>query len=148
MICPWCSHAGSKVVDSRDAGSTIRRRRECEGCGDRFTTHETIERRLPQVVKKDGERQAFDGEKLQQGMGLACRKRPVTRAQIDDAVDAITQKLASRPGKEIRSTQVGELVLEQLLVLDRVAYLRFASVYQELASPEEFLELLQPLLRR
>ena len=147
MICPWCSHDGSKVVDSRDAGSTIRRRRVCEGCEERFTTHEVVERRLPQVVKKDGERQTFDGQKLLKGMFLACRKRPVTRTQIDEAVDAITQKLASRPGKEIQSTQVGELVLEQLLSLDRVAYLRFASVYQELASPEEFLELLRPLLR-
>ena len=148
MTCPWCSHDASKVVDTRDTGSLVRRRRECEGCGERFTTHEVVERRMPQVVKKGGEREAFDAQKLLKGMFLACRKRPVTRAQIDDAVIAVTQKVASRPGREIHSTQVGELVLEQLLELDRVAYLRFASVYQELASPEEFLELLQPLLSR
>jgi transcriptional repressor NrdR len=148
MTCPWCGHDSSRVVDSRDTGTLVRRRRACEGCGERFTTHEVVERRLPQVVKKDGERQRFDEQKLLTGMYLACRKRPVTRSQIEHAGSAITQIVASRPGKEIRSTQVGELVLEQLLRLDRVAYLRFASVYQELASPEEFLELLQPLLSR
>ncbi len=147
MICPWCSHDASRVVDSRDTGTLVRRRRECESCGERFTTHEVVERRLPQVVKKDGERQPFDEQKVLKGIYLACRKRPVTRLQVEEALVAITQKLGSRPGREIQSTQVGELVLEQLLTLDRVAYLRFASVYQELASPEEFLELLQPLLR-
>lgn len=146
MTCPWCGHDASRVVDSRDTGTLVRRRRECEGCGDRFTTHEIVERRLPQVVKKDGERQPYDAQKLLKGLYLACRKRPVSPAQIDDAVEAITQQVAGRPGREIQSTQVGELVLKQLLILDRVAYLRFASVYQELASPEEFLELLQPLL--
>ncbi len=148
MICPFCSHTSSKVIDSRDTGPSIRRRRECEGCGERYSTQETIERKLPQVVKKDGERQAFDEQKLLKGLYLACRKRPVTRTRIEGAVENIVQELSGRPGKEIDSTAVGALVLSELLELDRVAYLRFASVYQELASPEEFLELLQPLLKR
>ncbi|MCB9741279.1 MAG: transcriptional repressor NrdR [Alphaproteobacteria bacterium] len=147
MICPYCEHDGSKVVDSRTLGESIRRRRECEGCARRFTTHERIERRLPAVVKKSGVREAFDRDKLRQGLDVACRKRAVSSERLDQAAALIERRVLHEAEKgEIASVRLGALVLEELLLIDRVAYLRFASVYQELASPEQFLELLQPLL--
>lgn len=146
MNCPFCSHDSTRVLDSRDAGSSIRRRRVCESCGKRFTTHERLEQRLPQVVKKDGNRQAFDREKLRFGLLLACRKRPVETDALELAADKLVQKVISESDREVSSERLGDLVLEALLELDRVAYLRFASVYLELASPEEFLEILNPLI--
>ncbi len=147
MICPFCQHPSSRVVDSRVAGDSIRRRRECDDCGRRFTTHERVEWRMPQVVKKSGARQAFSRDKVRAGLALACRKRPVPEAALEASVDAIERRLLATGEREIASTTIGAHVLEELQKLDRVAYLRFASVYQEFATPEEFLELLQPLLR-
>jgi len=145
--CPYCSHTSTRVLDSRDAGGSIRRRRACEDCGKRFTTHERLEQSfLPQVVKKDGTRQTFDPEKLRFGFALACRKRPVSTEALELAAEQVVQKVLAESDREVHSTRLGELVLEALLELDRVAYLRFASVYQELASPEEFLEILNPLI--
>lgn len=146
MICPICQHHQSRVVDSRVTGDSIRRRRECEQCGRRFTTHERVEWRMPQVVKKSGAREAFDRAKLLGGFHLACRKRPVSPDAIEAAVDSIEARVRGSGERELRSVRIGEMVLAHLLTMDRVAYLRFASVYQEFATPEEFLELLNPLL--
>jgi transcriptional repressor NrdR len=105
-----------------------------------------LEQRLPQVVKKDGTRQPFDREKLRFGFALACRKRPVSTEDLELAAENVVQKVVAESDREVHTTRLGELVLEALLELDRVAYLRFASVYQELATPEEFLEILNPLI--
>ena len=146
MNCPFCQHLVSRVVDSRVAGDAIRRRRACDGCGRRFTTHERIERRMPVVVKKSGAREAFERDKVYAGLSLACRKRPVPERALEVAADSVEHQVLALGEREVPARQVGALVLEELLSLDRVAYLRFASVYQEFASPEEFLEILQPLL--
>lgn len=145
MLCPFCGHPDSRVVDSRTAGDTIRRRRECEGCERRYTTHERVELRLPEVQKKDGRREAYDREKVVMGIRIACRKRPIAEEQIHSAADRVALRVAA-VDRVIETRKVGEFVLEELLAMDRVAYLRFASVYQEFASPEAFVELLQPLL--
>ena len=129
-------------------GDAIRRRRECERCEKRYTTHERVEWRMPQVVKKSGGRQPFDRAKVHGGFQLACRKRPVTPDALELAVDAIEARLRRSAEREIASMKIGEMVLEELVKLDRVAYLRFASVYQEFATPEEFLVLLKPLLSK
>ncbi len=146
MNCPYCHHPSTRVLDSRDAGGFIRRRRACEECERRFTTHERLEQRLPQVVKKDGTRQPFDREKLRFGFALACRKRPVSTEDLELAAERVVQRVVAESDREVNTTRLGELVLEALLDLDRVAYLRFASVYQELATPEAFLEILNPLI--
>ncbi len=148
MNCPFCRDGDSRVVDSRAVGGTVRRRRECTACGRRFTTTEQVERRLPSVVKKSGAREAFQRDKVLDGLLLACRKRPVGREELEAATDRVTDRVASAFEREVESRVIGRLVLEELLELDRVAYLRFASVYLELDRPEEFLQLLEPLLER
>lgn len=145
MLCPACQHAEIKVVDSRDAGEAIRRRRECEKCAHRFTTFERIEFKLPEVVKKDGRRQAFNRDKLLAGLRLASRKRPVTEEQLDDACASVERELAKRPGT-VTTAELGELALEELRLLDHVAYLRFASVYHDFRTPADFLDVLRPFL--
>jgi transcriptional repressor NrdR len=146
MNCPFCKHPSSRVLDSRDAGNSIRRRRICDDCERRFTTHERIEFRMPQVVKKDGQRVPFNRDKVLNGFEVALRKRPVTAVAIEAAVDRIFQKVQSLGEREIASREVGEYVLNELRDLDNVAYLRFASVYQETASLEDFMRLLKPLI--
>ncbi len=146
MDCPSCQHADTRVVDSREAVDSIRRRRECQGCGFRFTTFERVEFRLPDVVKKDGRRQAFNRDKLLSGLRLACRKRPVSEEQLDAACGRVERELAKRT--EVSTREVGELMLVELRQLDDVAYLRFASVYHEITTPADFLQVLQPLLER
>lgn len=146
MNCPYCKASASKVVDSRDAGNSVRRRRTCESCGERFTTHERVEQRFPFVAKKGGRRQPFERSRVLSGLELACRKRPVDTESLEEATERISQKVMSLGGGDIDSKVIGEFVLEELLKLDRVAYLRFASVYQETASPEEFMALLKPLI--
>ncbi len=148
MNCPFCHHATSRVVDSRAAGELIRRRRECDECGKRYSTVERLDRRMPQVLKRDGGRQPFDLDKLRRGILVAARKRPVTREQIEAALDRIENRIYTLGTGEVPSTMVGELVLDELRSLDHVAYLRFASVYQAFETPEQFQELLQPLLDR
>jgi transcriptional repressor NrdR len=133
-------------VDSRAAGEGIRRRRECRECGYRFTTHERVERRLPLVVKKDGRREPFNREKVLEGLRLACRKRPVAARLQEEAAVQVEQAVLERGGDEVSSQEVGRVVLAALRSLDLVGYLRFASVYQEVQSPAEFLELLRPWL--
>lgn len=148
MQCPACQHEESKVVDSRDAGDSIRRRRECLGCGHRYTTFERIEFRLPTVVKRDGRRQPFSHDKLLAGLRLACRKRPVSEEQLEDLVLHVERALSRRAGGEVTTEEVGRLALEELRDLDHVAYLRFASVYHAVGSPEDFLDVVRPLLER
>lgn len=148
MLCPACQHEESKVVDSRDAGDSIRRRRECLACGHRYTTFERIEFRLPVVVKRDGRRQPFSHDKLLAGLRLACRKRPVTEEQLEELVLRVERQLSRRAGGEVGTDEVGSLALQELRGLDHVAYLRFASVYHAVGTPEDFLEVVRPLLER
>ena len=148
MRCPFCGHRDSRVIDSWSSEASIRRRRECEGCARRFTTQERAELRLPMVVKKDGRREPFNREKLRTGLSLACRKRPLTAERIDQAVDGVERAALELGEREIQSVEIGRLVLELLWDLDPVAYLRFASVYQELESPEALLDLVAGVVQR
>ncbi|HJN76406.1 MAG TPA: transcriptional regulator NrdR [Myxococcota bacterium] len=143
MTCPFCQHRASRVVDSRSLGEAIRRRRECEGCARRFSTLERLDRRMPQVLKKDGTRQAFDLHKVRRGFALSCRKRPVDNQAIDDALGRIEARIYGSAQADITSEQVGRHVLEELRGLDGVAFVRFASVYLEFDDPEQFLGLVE-----
>ncbi len=150
MRCPYCGHLEDRVVDSREGqeGQAVRRRRECLGCGRRFTTYERIEEILPQVVKKDGRREPFDRKKIVEGLHIACRKRPVSAAQIEEIVAAVERKLQELGEKEIPSSVIGETVVERLKALDPVAYVRFASVYRDFRDVGEFMTELEGLARR
>lgn len=147
MYCPFCGHIETKVTDSRLAGEgrQIRRRRECLACGERFTTFETAELVMPSVVKGDRTRESFDESKLRAGMEKALEKRPVPRAQIDEAVSRITHKVRALGDREVPSRVVGELVMEELRQLDEVAYVRFASVYRHFEDVEAFHEEIRKL---
>lgn len=147
MDCPSCQNPDTRVVDSREAVDSIRRRRECQACGHRFTTFERVEFRLPDVVKRDGRKQHFNRDKLLSGLRLACRKRPVGEEELDAACARVERELARRQG-DVTTREVGELALVELRKLDDVAYLRFASVYHEITTPADFLEVLRPLLER
>lgn len=131
MRCPRCEAPGTRVIDSRDleAGSTIRRRRECESCGHRFTTYERPEGARLVVVKRDGSREEFDREKLRAGLLKALQKRPVTLDRVEASVDTIEADLRARGGDEVPSTEIGRLATDALRELDQLAYIRFASVY-------------------
>lgn len=150
MRCPFCFEPDSKVVDSRptDEGSSIRRRRECLSCGKRFTTYETVESLPLVVVKKDGSRQSFDRSKLLSGMVKACEKRPVPLPRLEQASGEIEQQLLNSLTHEVRSDQIGELVMEQLKQIDEVAYVRFASVYRQFKDIDSFMEELNKLIRK
>ena len=147
MRCPYCENEDSKVIDSRhtEDGRAIRRRRECEACGRRFTTYEKIEEMILMVVKKDGSRQAFDRNKLLNGIVRACEKRPVAYADmekiVDDQIPVITE-----PYMEVDSKFIGELVMERLKDLDEVAYVRFASVYRQFTDINTFVQEVEKLL--
>ena len=140
MQCPFCQHAETAVVDSRDAdnGEVTRRRRVCDGCSKRFTTYEKVEGLDLKVIKKDGSRQEFDREKVKRGLIKATWKRPVSLAQIDDIITEIESKLRQRGGREIKSWEIGNLVINRLRKLDPLAYLLFASVYRDFNSIEDF----------
>jgi transcriptional repressor NrdR len=143
MRCPVCNSPHNKVLDSRDGPEgDIRRRRQCSDCAHRFTTRERIEETLPVVVKRDGKRQNFDRTKIRRGLELACRKRPVTREAIEDAVRQIERWVSTRSDKEIESDLLGERIMHHLYSLDQVAYVRFVSVYRSFDSVEEFERLL------
>jgi len=146
MHCPNCQHENTKVLDSRTSGDGIRRRRQCHACENRFTTHERIERKVPLVVKKDGSREPFDRDKVVAGLRLACRKRPVAAGDIEAAAARVEAVAHGHPGGEIVVDRIGRAVLQELQALDAVAYVRFASVYLEVDSPSEFLDLLRPLV--
>jgi len=143
--CPECDHPDTQVLDTRASGAGIRRRRRCRACSKRFTTHERIERRVPLVVKRDGTREPYDREKVIGGLRLALRKRPVSARQIEEAAQRIEAGLGSRGG-EVAADTIGRAVLTELERLDGVAYLRFASVYRDIDSAEEFYDLLRPWL--
>ncbi|TVQ92797.1 MAG: transcriptional repressor NrdR [Deltaproteobacteria bacterium] len=148
MRCPECQHLESRVVDSRSTGDHIRRRRECASCGHRFTTYERAERPQIWVLKKGGVKEPFSHEKVLHGLALACRKRPVRAEQLDEAAAAVRVLLEQRRESPVPSSAVGEAVLEVLREIDAVAYVRFASVYQEFESVAEFVEVIRPLTER
>lgn len=150
MKCPFCTFADSKVVDSRPdkEGSTIRRRRECESCGKRFTTHERVEEILPLVIKKDGRREPFDRMKLVAGVMKACEKRPVSVETIERLIDRLEIQMQESGEKEIPSNSLGEWVMTELHGIDQVAYVRFASVYRSFKDITEFMSELQELLKK
>jgi transcriptional repressor NrdR len=150
MRCPFCSFHDTKVVDSRPdkGGATIRRRRECESCGKRFTTHERVEEMLPQVQKKDGRRESFDRLKLISGIKKACQKRPVSAEQIDQMADRLEMRLQESGEREVQSTIIGEWLMSELHKVDQVAYVRFASVYRSFKDINEFMAELQDLLKK
>lgn len=141
MFCPLCAHEETRVVDSRvvEDGAAVRRRRECEACGKRFSTYERAELRLPLVIKKDGARQSFNLEKIRSGMQKALEKRPVSADELEQGVNAVLRAVQERGGSEIAVADLGEFVMEQLRSLDGVAYVRFASVYREFKDVDEFL---------
>jgi transcriptional repressor NrdR len=140
MKCPFCGAADSAVVDTRlsEEGDVVRRRRRCTVCDKRFTTYERAEVQLPQVVKKNGARAPFLREKLRASLDLALRKRPVTTEAVDSAIDTIEERLRSSGEREISSQQLGELVMAELKRLDKVAYIRFASVYRNFEDVNAF----------
>jgi transcriptional repressor NrdR len=146
--CPYCGHLGDKVVDSRESkeGEVIRRRRECLDCSRRFTSYERIDEIPYMVVKKDGSRERFERQKLIAGLLKACEKRPVSVAQVEAVADRVEATLQERPEKEISTAEVGQSVMDELKRLDKVAYVRFASVYRHFRDIGEFMDELKGLL--
>ena len=140
MHCPFCQHSDTRVIDSRvsDDGATIRRRRVCEACGERFSTLETIELKLPVIIKSDGRREAFDARKLRSGFDRALQKRPVADEQIEAAVRAVVHQLRMTAERELASMRLGEFVMAELRKLDHVGYVRFASVYRAFEDVADF----------
>ena len=145
MRCPFCTGDDTQVVDTRsnDETNVIRRRRKCPKCDKRFTTYERVELRMPRLVKKGGSRTDFDRNKLVGSMTLALRKRPVATEDVDAAVDRIEEKLRALGEREIPTSRVGDLVMRELAKLDKIGYIRFASVYRSFESPEEFRDAVQ-----
>jgi transcriptional repressor NrdR len=150
MKCPFCGRDNDKVTDSRtgEDGIVIRRRRECLACGRRFTTYERVAEVDLRVVKRNNAREPFDTEKIRQGLRRACWKRPVTDEQIEGLISRIEQHVNQNFENEITSRQLGEIVLDHLLDVDQVAYLRFASVYRQFEDIRDFVDAVQPILRR
>jgi transcriptional repressor NrdR len=150
MRCPYCKSENDKVVNSRTCqnGESIRRRRECLDCGKRFTTFEYVEIADLHVVKRNGERETFSREKIKHGLARACEKRPVTEEEIDNVVQQIARAIQNRMDSEIKSMELGELVLKYLLELDEVAYIRFASVYRSFRDVTQFRDAAINLLKK
>ena len=147
MRCPYCGKSDLKVIDSRDSGDGIRRRRECLACERRFTTYEYVQMRSVMVVKRDGRREEFQREKLFSSLTKACAKRPLPVGSIDKVVDDIGRQLTESGRAELTSHAIGELVMERLSALDRVAWIRFASVYKDFRDIESFKEAIDALLQ-
>ncbi len=149
MKCPFCKSDDTAVIDTRlsDDGDTVRRRRECEDCSKRFTTYERVELQMPTVVKTSGYRTAFDREKIRIGFMRALHKRPVPTQYVDAAIDRIEQKILSLGEREISSRTIGEMVMRELKKMDDVAYIRFASVYEDFQRIDEFREKILELKR-
>jgi transcriptional repressor NrdR len=145
MKCPFCGDENTQVVDTRenDDGDTVRRRRRCPVCDKRFTTYERVELQLPQVVKKNGSRTEYQRDKLKASMMLALRKRPVTTESIDGALDRIEEKLVQSAEREVASDRIGELVMRELKKLDKIAYIRFASVYRNFEDVDAFSDVIR-----
>ena len=145
MRCPFCQSDDTQVVDTRTSAdaNAIRRRRKCLKCEKRFTTYERVDLKMPRLVKKDGSRTDFDREKLTSSMRLALRKRPVATDEVDAAVDRVIERLRSLGEREVPTNRVGDFVMRELAKLDKIAYIRFASVYRSFESPDDFREAVQ-----
>ena len=148
MKCPYCGGTESRVKDSRDVGDAVHRRRECEHCKGRFSTYERVEKSQLMVIKRDQRREAFDRQKLFMGISKACEKRPLPVGEIENSVEEIEQELYRQGRQEIPSSVIGELVMERLRHMDKIAYIRFASVYRSFNDVETMLEELETLLHR
>lgn len=149
MRCPFCAHLEDKVVDSREAkdGDSIRRRRECLSCGRRFTSYERIDEIPHMVVKKGGRREIFDRNKVLSGLLRACEKRPISVGQLESIVDDVEKTVQDSPDRELPTTEIGKIIMKSLKTLDKVAYVRFASVYLEFEDVSEFMTELKDLVR-
>ena len=150
MKCPFCSHLHDKVVDSRESkeGEAVRRRRECLECARRFTTYERIDEVPYMVVKKDERREKFDRQKVLTGLLKACEKRPVSMGRLSDLVNEVESKVSDSPDREINTTEIGEFLMNSLRDLDKIAYVRFASVYRDFQDEEAFFNELKNLVRQ
>jgi transcriptional repressor NrdR len=149
MKCPFCAHAEDKVIDSRESreGELIRRRRECLACGRRFTTYEKIDEIPYMVVKKDGRREKFDRQKVLAGLLKASEKRPISMSKLAGIIDDVEGRIAETPDRELSTTEIGEMLMEHLRGLDKIAYVRFASVYRDFQDVEAFLDEVTGLIR-
>ena len=146
MNCPYCHYYDSKVIDSRDANDGIRRRRQCLSCGKRFTSRERLEDIEYRVIKKDGNRESFQRQKLIAGLLTACEKRPVSIQQLEEIADRVEAELQERPEREMSTKEIGAKLMQELKQLDKVAYVRFASVYRQFRDIGEFMNELKDLL--
>ena len=149
MKCPFCNESDTKVIDSRpaDDNSSIRRRRQCESCGKRFTTYEKLETMPLMVIKKDNSREAYDRSKIEAGILHSCHKRPVSTQQINALVDEVENEIFNMEEKEVATAAIGEIVMDKLKALDEVAYVRFASVYREFKDVNTFMDELKKMLK-
>ena len=150
MKCPFCSHLHDRVVDSRESkeGDAIRRRRECLACERRFTTYERIDEVPYMAIKKDGRREKFDRQKVLGGLLKACEKRPISMSRLSELVNRVEAKVSDSPDREISTTEIGEFLMEGLRELDKIAYVRFASVYRDFQDEEAFFNELKHLMRQ
>ena len=150
MKCPFCSNLGDRVVDSREGkdGESIRRRRECNECGRRFTSYERIEEIQFMVVKKDGKRELFDRQKALKGILASCQKRPVSMSACQEIVNDVLGRLYQKPEREIQAAEIGEIIMNGLKKLDKVAYIRFASVYRDFQDVSDFMGEVEPLMEQ
>ncbi len=150
MTCPFCSHREDKVIDSRESkeADVVRRRRECLSCGRRFTTYERIDEIPYMVIKKGGRREKFERQKVLNGLLKACEKRPISVTKLAEIVDAVESKLSDNADREVTTTAIGEMVADRLQLLDKVAYVRFASVYRDFQDVDAFLGELQALVKQ
>lgn len=149
MLCPFCAHMEDKVIDSRESkeGNNIRRRRECLSCQKRFTTYERIEEIPFMVVKKDGRRERFDRQKILNGLLKACEKRPIPIPKLAELVDQVENEMMNEPERELSSTAIGEILISRLKELDKIAYVRFASVYRDFQDEEAFFNEIRRLIK-
>ena len=150
MRCPFCNHPEDKVIDSRESkeGESIRRRRECEKCARRFTTYERIDEIPYMVVKKDGRREKFDRQKVMQGLVKASEKRPISMSKLAGIIDTVETRLSENPDRELSTVEIGELLMESLKGLDKIAYVRFASVYRDFQDVDAFLREVSDLVKQ
>ncbi len=148
MRCPFCSSGNSRVIDTRSAESGIRRRRECEDCGRRFTTYERVAPLRLMVIKQDARREPFDRDKILRGIQIACAKRPIDTESIEELVSGIESELYHRGSREVTSREIGEMVMQNLRKLDEVAYIRFATIYRKFADVEDLADEIDALLER
>jgi transcriptional repressor NrdR len=148
MKCPFCASTNSRVIDTRSAEGGVRRRRECEDCGRRFTTYERVAPLRLRVIKQDGRREPFERDKILYGVQVACAKRPVSTDEIEEMVSGIESELYHRGSREVTSREIGEMVMQNLRRMDEVAYIRFATIYRRFADVEDLADEIESLLER